>query len=192
MAFVLPKTYMVGHTTIDPNELKRYLEDTNNLDFLASVEAARRDGLTDGEILTSFFAKLCYASLSDGKNLNLTRTRDIPDNLRATLKAGHGSVFEHAWINFVTTNCSRVLTHELVRHRVGTAFSQTSGRYVRSDRLDVVSDPILAQRGVLHDAEAESLRSTLESFMRRMGDRIAAMDCDFTLKKKLTRARPTR
>lgn len=30
-----------------------------------------------------------------------------------------------------------MVTHELVRHRAGTAFSQTSGRYVRSNDVDM-------------------------------------------------------
>lgn len=120
--FVTPETYFIGYTTINQPELDRYLSDSGNQDFLTTIQAAREQGLTDGEILTSFYAKLCYASLTLGKNDNITRVRDISDNLKATLSAGHGSVFEHCQLNFVTRNCSRVFTHELVRHRVGTAF----------------------------------------------------------------------
>ena len=47
------------------------------------------------------------------------------------LRSAHGSVLEHANYSFATRNCSRVFTHELVRHRAGSAFSQESLRYVR-------------------------------------------------------------
>jgi thymidylate synthase (FAD) len=49
-------------------------------------------------------------------------------NLLASL---HGSVLEHASDTFAFHNVSRVFTHELVRHRAGSAFSQESLRYVR-------------------------------------------------------------
>ncbi len=121
-SLVTPSVYFIGYTTIDCDGLDAYLRDSGNEDFLESIAAARKEGLSDGEILVSFFAKLCYASLTLGKNLNVTRVRDIPDNLRACWDQGHGSVWEHVQLNFVVRNCSRVFTHEIVRHRAGTAF----------------------------------------------------------------------
>ena len=40
-------------------------------------------------------------------------------------------MLEHANYSFALRNVSRVFTHELVRHRAGSAFSQESLRYVR-------------------------------------------------------------
>src|SRR3712207_7300673 len=48
--------------------------------------------------------------------------------------AGHGSVLEHASFNFLLYGISRSVTHELVRHRAGAAFSQISDR--KSTRLN--------------------------------------------------------
>lgn len=45
------------------------------------------------------------------------------------------SVLEHCFINFVFTDISKVFSEELVRHRVGTAISGESGRYVRRNEL---------------------------------------------------------
>lgn len=128
---VEPRVFLVGQTAINIPGLTAYLEKTNNLEFLATIDEARADGLGDMEILSSFFAKLCYRSLTLGKNDNVTRMRSIRQNIMRTIEEGHGSVFEHAWFNFVLSDVSRVLTHELVRHRVGVAFSQESGRYCR-------------------------------------------------------------
>ncbi len=182
---VRPETYFIGATTLLPDGFLTYLKDSGNDDFLDSVAAARAGGLSDGEVLCSFYAKLCYASLTLGKNANVTRIRDIPDNLRNCFEMGHGSVFEHAQLNFVVRNCSRVLTHELVRHRVGTAFSQTSGRYVRGDNVDVVFAPILEPV----KARIERLKAVIEVEYGEMVRELGLDDMqDFALKKQLTSA----
>lgn len=141
--FVKPKTFLVGFTNLDEEQLVAYLKYTGNEDFLESVEQAKKEGLSMGEILCSFYAKLCYKSLSLGKNSNISRVRDIKSNLESIVQTGHGSVLEHCYLNFITTDCSRVFTHELVRHRAGTSFSQTSGRYVRLDDLKLILPPEL-------------------------------------------------
>jgi thymidylate synthase (FAD) len=55
--------------------------------------------------------------------------------------AGHGSVLEHSTFNFLLYGISRSVTHELVRHRAGTAFSQISQRYVSGAVLRFVERP---------------------------------------------------
>lgn len=141
--FVLPETYFVGYQEIRDNEVQRYLRDSGNEDFWETMQDARENGISNAEIICSMFAKLCYKSLTLGQNANVTRIRDIEDNLKSILETAHGSILEHVNLNFITANCSRVFTHELVRHRVGTAFSQNSGRYIRLDSIDIVFDPIL-------------------------------------------------
>lgn len=89
-------------------------------------------GLSSAERLIITAAKSCYKSQRPGDNPNVTKVRDDPrEYLANILKQGHGSVLEHASATFVFENVSRVFTHELVRHRVGCAYSQESGRYVR-------------------------------------------------------------
>lgn len=182
---VTPTVHLIGYTTMDTRGMAEYLRATDNQDFLASIEAAREEGLSDGEILTSFFAKLCYASLTLGKNANVSRIRDIPSNLLNTIDQGHGSVWEHCSINFVVRDCSRVFTHELVRHRVGTAFSQTSGRYVRGDDVNIVFDPVLEPVRV----EVENCQYLIEDCYRQMVMKMGLDEMkDFDRKKKVTSA----
>ena len=90
--FVKPKVFLIGYTTIDENALREYLEYTDNLDFLKDVEEAKKQGLSLGEILCSFYAKLCYKSLTLGKNSNVSKIRDIKSNLENVIDTGHGSV----------------------------------------------------------------------------------------------------
>ncbi len=141
---VQPKVFYTGVSKLNMDAIVAYLEYTGNTDFLHSIKAAKEAGVNDSEILCSMFGKLCYKSLTLGQNANVTRIRDIPDNFKSGILAvAHGSVLEHAQLNFIITDCSRVFTHELVRHRVGTAFSQTSGRYVRIENLKVIVGPDL-------------------------------------------------
>lgn len=131
-----PKTFLVGSTQPDWNGLMAYLEYTGQTSFydecLQYAESTLHMGGRDPLCLVSFYAKLCYKSLTEGKNLNVSKIRSIQANLEGVYKSGHGSVFEHVWLNFVTTDCSRVFTHELVRHRVGTAFCLSGDAQVYS------------------------------------------------------------
>jgi len=183
--FHLPKVYLIGYTTLDEKAMAEYLRDTDQEEFWKEIKEAVDSDLDSGEILCSFYAKSCYAALTTKKNKNISKTRSIYDNLLGILKSGHGSVIEHCNLNFMITNCSRVFTHELVRHRAGTAFSQTSGRYVRSDVLDLVIDPILEPSYDLVD----EARSYLEDWYKRVEKRLKLEDVkDFDTKKKLTSA----
>ena len=182
--FVTPKTFLIGCPAIIEDGLREYLVYSGNEDFWTSIEEARKIGLSDGEILCSFYAKLCYKSLTLGKNANVTRIRDISDNLESVIDVKHGSVFEHCNINFVVTNCSRIYTHEQVRHRVGVAYSQTSGRYVALDKIDVVFDPILEPVR----SDCEEIVDFLEKKLVPMRSKLIKDDDDFTTKKKITSA----
>lgn len=141
--FVQPKVFLVGFTDMHYQGIIDYLKYTDQEEFLEDVREAKNAGISGGECLCSMFAKLCYKTLKLGKNANVKKIRSIDNNLKGTFDTSHGSVFEHANINFIVTDCSRVFTHELVRHRAGTAFSQTSGRYCRLDSIDLVLDPVL-------------------------------------------------
>lgn len=105
---IQPKTYLIGYTTINEEGLLEYLKDTNQEEFYSFYLEAKEKGLSSGEILCSFYAKLCYKSLVLGKNLNISKIRDIEDNIKGCFTTKHGSIFEHFYINFVTTNCSRI------------------------------------------------------------------------------------
>ena len=164
--FVQPKVFWLGYQEIRESELIRYLEHTKQTDFLQSYEKAREQGLSSAEILCSFYAKLCYKALILGKNKNVTRVRDIWDNICATFDSAHGSVFEHVNFNFVVTDCSRVYTHEQVRHRIGVAYSQTSGRYCRLDQIPIVLDPIL-----------DDCRDILTYTLEKIEDAVHLMEC---------------
>ena len=90
---------------------------------------------TDGERLAEFAGRLCYMSQH---NPAKRETRDYLENIK---KQGHGSVLEHANYSVLLEGVSRSLTHELVRHRAGFAFSQLSQRYVDESEANFVVPP---------------------------------------------------
>jgi len=84
------------------------------------------DKLTAGTQLIKASAQLCYMSFGPKRTWNKD-ARKYFDNI---LSSGHGSVLEHANYTFLFYGISRSLTHELIRHRAGFAYSQQSQRYV--------------------------------------------------------------
>ena len=92
---------------------------------------------TDGERLAEFAGRLCYMSQ---KNPASRMTRDYLENIK---KQGHGSVLEHANYSLLLEGVSRSLTHELVRHRAGFAYSQLSQRYVDESDANFVVPPAI-------------------------------------------------
>jgi thymidylate synthase (FAD) len=93
---------------------------------------------TDGERLAEFAGRLCYMSQH---NPAKRETREYLENIK---KQGHGSVLEHANYSMLLEGVSRSLTHELVRHRAGFAYSQLSQRYVDESEANFVIPPAVA------------------------------------------------
>jgi thymidylate synthase (FAD) len=129
MKFVTPKVFLIGETRVVEEGLQAYLDHVG-------VPQWTTDAPSDAERLLEVYGRLCYRSFEPGLNPNVTRVRQGNANyLGNILEVGHGSVIEHATVNFILADVSRVFTHELVRHRVGSAFSQESLRFVRLDTL---------------------------------------------------------
>lgn len=127
--FVEPSVRLIARPNLDWPNLEDYLDEK---DAEVWGRKVRRVAMSTGESLIEFAGRMCYRSWKPGLNPNVTRVRtDSAEYLENILKSGHGSVLEHATYTFVFSNVSRVLTHELVRHRAGCAVSQESMRYVR-------------------------------------------------------------
>jgi thymidylate synthase (FAD) len=90
----------------------------------------------NGDDIAEFAGRQCYRSWNKG--------RENAEYIGNLIEMGHGSVFEHASIVFQVTGVSRALTHELIRHRAGTAYSQESQRYVDAKDIRFVLPPLLA------------------------------------------------
>ncbi len=111
-------------------------------------EAATSDPtpLTSGAGLCKLAGQLCYMSFGPKRTPNAQASRYFAN----ILGSGHGSVLEHATFSFLAYGISRSVTHELVRHRAGFAFSQVSQRYVSGQTLRFVERPEFQQSEDLH------------------------------------------
>ena len=74
-------------------------------------------------------AKLCYSASSALKLFEGLDEKEIRRFIGMLRGSGHMSPFEHASFTFAVEGASRVMTHQLVRHRVAS-YSQQSQRYV--------------------------------------------------------------
>lgn len=73
------------------------------------------------------------------------KTGTTPDRIQKWLEIGHESMVEHACATFYI-RASRVLTHELVRHRLAS-YSQRSQRYVRENEPKYILPPEVIEKG---------------------------------------------
>ena len=92
------------------------------------------------EKLISAAAKLCYSNVSGEKimqDLNEEKAKNFLDFL---MDLGHESPIEHVSFSFSVEGVSRVLTHQLVRHRIAS-YSQRSQRYVQEGQFHYVVPP---------------------------------------------------
>jgi thymidylate synthase (FAD) len=142
-----PTVFLLARPSIDVEGMRGYLRDVGGESWLerrlgeaagdgeggaGSATGQGSEAVNGGELLVEFGGRACYRSWEPGLNPNVSRVRtDQREYFANILRSAHGSVLEHANYSFALRNVSRVFTHELVRHRAGSAFSQESLRYVR-------------------------------------------------------------
>src|SRR6266581_1154248 len=114
---------------------------------------------TDGERLAEFAGRLCYMSQH---NPAKRETREYLENIK---KQGHGSVLEHANYSILLEGVSRSLTHELVRHRAGFAYSQLSQRYVDESQASFVIPPAVAGDDTLQAAWCQQVEQAQAAYV---------------------------
>lgn len=138
---------LLSKPDVNVEGLARFLEGFDpKLGFTAYLEDPTP--LTPAAQLLKTAGQTCYSSFGPRRTANDNAKRYF-DNLASS---GHGSVFEHAYFSFFIYGVSRSNTHEVVRHRAGTAFSQLSQRFVSGtvlrfvERLEYQDVPSLHKR----------------------------------------------
>ncbi|GAB2837217.1 FAD-dependent thymidylate synthase [Actinocorallia aurea] len=171
MKSVEPEVFLLAKPQLDYTEVARYLKEVGGEAWLERLDRGDLDShLNDPQNLAEFAGRLCYRSWEPGLNPNVTRVRtDQTEYLQNILASLHGSVLEHVSFSFALHNVSRVLTHELIRHRPGVAISQESLRFVRLDEL-----PFWFPEWAQEDAElmekATALLEQMEQFQGWMAE----------------------
>jgi len=91
----------------------------------------------DAEKLIETAGRLCWDTQD--------KTGNVPNRIQKWIEVGHESMVEHACATFYI-RASRVLTHELVRHRLAS-YSQRSQRYVKETEPKYVEPPEIKDDG---------------------------------------------
>lgn len=89
-------------------------------------------------------AKLCYSKVGTNDILEGLTEEKTENFIEKLASLGHESPIEHVSFSFAVEGVSRVLTHQLVRHRIAS-FSQQSQRYVRLDSFEYIMPPMIAK-----------------------------------------------
>ena len=177
---VEPKVFLIGETSVTEN-LYDYLEHIGARKFSLDEETS------DSEDITEVYSRSCYKSFLPGLNPNVTKVREgNQKHLANVIKVGHGSVLEHASLNFMFCDVSRVFTHELVRHRAGCAISQESLRFVRLENLKVFVPNCIKELGL-----SGTFIKTMENYELYYKNLLHLLNLDdkrFSEKKVLTSA----
>jgi len=190
----MPKVFLVGETKVHLDGMIDYLKHLGGgaVTWLGRYTRAKyMDPLpcpSDPELLSEFYGRLCYRSWKPGLNANVKKVREGNDvYLDNVLKVKHGSVIEHAVVNLVFADVSRVFTHELVRHRAGVAISQESLRFVRLTDLGLWLPPEAESQPWLVELFEKTYKD-LEELQLMMAKRLGLDDEDkqFNEKKVLT------
>jgi len=100
---------------------------------LSATLAAKETGNQPAEEIIEFAGRVCWDTIE--------KIGSDPGRIQKWIRTGHESVIEHASATYLI-RASRVLTHELVRHRLAS-YSQKSQRYVRENSPRYISPPEL-------------------------------------------------
>lgn len=150
-----PGVYLISRQAVNAPELDRFLQ---------------AEGFTwdygdrmawPAELTVETAGRLCYLSFGAGRS-------DLQAYMANILSSRHGSVLEHAVWGFILTGISRSLTHELVRHRAGTAYSQLSQRYVDEAKAKFVMPPAIQGHPEEEDRWAQEVTDDLANYMARV------------------------
>ena len=166
MSLVEPKVFLIGESRVNRAGIDALLTHLGVPDWKSNAP-------TDTELLTEIYGRSCYKSFGTDLNPNITRVRQSNETyISNIIEKGDGSVLEHAVANFFFADVSRVFTHELVRHRVGTAMSQESLRYVRLTDLDFYAPVCIQENDQAMTLFAKTFEelSTLQKEMAELFD----------------------
>jgi thymidylate synthase (FAD) len=117
-------------------------------------------------------ARLCYSPVGADQLVETMTEEQIAKLVTKIVTMGHLSTLEHATFTFAIEGISRVLTHQLVRHRLAS-YSQQSQRYVSEHDFEYVVPQSIANK-----PEAMKKFGALMDDIRSTYDELVAMGVD--------------
>lgn len=101
----------------------------------------------EAERKVAMAARLCYSAVGATELEERLSEQQVEKLVDKILSMGHYSTLEHANFTFAIEGVSRVLTHQLVRHRIAS-YSQQSQRYVKEHDFEYIVPPSVAMNPI--------------------------------------------
>ena len=97
------------------------------------------------ERVVAMAARLCYSPIGAEELSEKLSDEQVKKLVGKMVKLGHASTIEHVSFTFGIEGVSRVLTHQLVRHRIAS-YDQQSQRYVAEHDFEYILPPTIAAK----------------------------------------------
>ncbi|MGI6092605.1 MAG: FAD-dependent thymidylate synthase [Negativicutes bacterium] len=112
-------------------------------------------------------ARLCYSPMGAEQLVEKMSDAQVETLVTKIVDMGHSSTLEHASFTFAIEGVSRVLTHQLVRHRIAS-YSQQSQRYVSEHDFEYILPPTVAANPAAKEkfeALMDNIRATYDELV---------------------------
>jgi len=106
--------------------------------------------------------------------------------INTVVRRGHYSVLEHVNFTFIIDGCSRVCTHQLVRHRIAS-YSQRSHRYTKiQGTKNMQIPPSIKNDPELYDLVKKYMNTTIKFYKALINNGIPQEDARFFIPQAVT------
>lgn len=122
------------------------------------------------ERVVAMAARLCYSPIGAEELSEKMTDEQVEKLVKKIVNLGHVSTVEHVSFTFAIEGISRVLTHQLVRHRIAS-YSQQSQRYVSEHDFEYILPPTIAA-----NPQAKEKFAALMQQIRSTYDELAALE----------------
>ncbi len=115
-------------------------------------------------------ARLCYSPVGAEELEEKLSDEQVTKLINKIVSLGHMSTLEHVSFTFAVEGVSRVLSHQLVRHRIAS-YSQQSQRYVAEHDFQYIMPPSIAQNEAASRCFSELMEKVRQSYaeLTRLG-----------------------
>ena len=107
--------------------------------------------------------KLCYSAVGVDEITQKLTEEEIARYVNMLASIGHESPLEHVSFTFAIEGVSRVLTHQLVRHRIAS-YSQQSQRYVKLEQFEYIIPPAIENNPEAKRIFIETMKRDQEAY----------------------------
>ena len=119
------------------------------------------------ERVVAMAARLCYSAVGAEELAEKLSEDRVKEMVKKMVALGHASTIEHVAFTFGIEGVSRVLTHQLVRHRIAS-YDQQSQRYVAEHDFEYITPHTIGEKPEArekYDALMQRIRETYDELI---------------------------